>query len=425
MTKNHLAGFPSYDRLIKIMNGTRVPAFREANAHIHTPYSFSAFDNLETALVMAEKEEISVLGINDFFVTDGYKSFHTACIRHNVFPLFNIEFICLLQNEQKNGIRINDPNNPGRVYISGKGLDYPIKLKIDDRLLLRNIRKNSQLQIKRMISRLNILIKQINPSYILDYEDIKEKFAEELVRERHLAKAIRHLAEDKFSISEDQKKFIESLYGGKESKASASTPAALENEIRSNLLKAGGAAYVEEDRKSFPDLKRIIKLIINAGGIPCYPVLLDDKSGNRTDYERDPEKLFNSLNSLGIGCIEMIPGRNSLQLLRDYVDFFNKKDFIIIFGTEHNTPEMLPLTITARDSEPLDETLKRIAWEGVCVIAAHQYLRAQRRQGYILNDGSHSKNQKNELFRLGQIVIEYYLGKNKEQKLQPDETGNQ
>jgi hypothetical protein len=50
-----------------------------------------------------------------------------------------------------------------------------------------------------------------------------------------------------------------------------------------------------------------------------------------------------------------------------------------------------------------------IAWEGACIIAAHQYLRADGRQGYILPDGKHSAEQKAELARLGQMVIEYYL----------------
>ena len=79
------------------------------------------------------------------------------------------------------------------------------------------------------------------------------------------------------------------------------------------------------------------------------------------------------------------------------MNFFIKKDFIITFGTEHNTPEMIPLTVTTRGSVPLDESLKKIAWEGACVIAAHQYLRADGRQGYVLPDGTHSVKQRREL----------------------------
>jgi hypothetical protein len=84
---------------------------------------------------------------------------------------------------------------------------------------------------------------------------------------------------------------------------------------------------------------------------------------------------------------------------------------VILFGTEHNTPELTPLTVNARGSHPVDDSLKRIAWEGACVIAAHQYLRAHGRQGYVLDDGTLSLNQKNELARLGHCVIEYFLNR--------------
>ena len=107
------------------MQGLSLPSYREANGHIHTPYSFSAFSDMETIFRMAREEKIAVLGINDFYVSDGYDEFHKGCIANRIFPLFNIEFIGLLKEEQKKGIRINDPNNPGRIYFSGKGLDYP------------------------------------------------------------------------------------------------------------------------------------------------------------------------------------------------------------------------------------------------------------------------------------------------------------
>jgi hypothetical protein len=70
---------------------------------------------------------------------------------------------------------------------------------------------------------------------------------------------------------------------------------------------------------------------------------------------------------------------------------------------------MVPLTVTARGGQPLDESLKKIAWNGACVLAAHQYLRAHRRQGYVLADGTLSNDQKQSLAKLGKMVIEYYL----------------
>jgi hypothetical protein len=410
--KNFLSGFPSYDILKKKMQGHSSPVFREVNGHIHTPYSFSAFSDMESVFKMARDENIAVLGINDFYVTDGYDEFHKGCIENKIFPLFNIEFIGLLKNEQKKGIRINDPNNPGRIYFTGKGLDYPFRSGWKQKRQLKRVIHGSQVQIKEMIFSLNELIRSVNPLLSLSYEIIKKKYAHDLVRERHIAKALRIETAEYFSTAQDQIDFLEKLYGGKKSKTVPGNNAALENEIRSNLLKSGGAAFVEEDENSFLELKKIIKLIIKAGGIPCYPVLLDDASGKCTEFESDTEKLYISLKNLGIECIELIPGRNDLQILKNFVQFFHKKGFIIIFGTEHNTPEMVPLTVTARGSQPLDESLKKIAWEGACVIAAHQYLRADGRQGYVLPDGTHSVKQMNQLIYIGELIIEYFLNGN-------------
>lgn len=411
MDKYFLADFPDTEVLRKQISKNNLPEFREANAHIHTPYSFSAFPDMETIFRLAKEENIAVLGINDFFVADGYKVFCTESVQNGIFPLFNIEFIGLLKEEQKKGIRINDPNNPGRIYFCGKGLDYPFNPGFLQNLKLKSVIRESQNQMKSMISKLNNLMRPVNPSVTLSYENIKNRYAQDLVRERHLAKAVRNAAAETYSDPEDQIRFLEKIYGGKKSKAGAGNNALLENEIRSNLLKSGGAAFVEESEESFLELDKIIKLIIKAGGIPCYPVLLDDLSGNYTEFEIDKERLYKALSSHKIGCIELIPGRNNLDVLRDFVRFFHEKNFLITFGTEHNTPEMIPLTVSARGSEKLDDEMKKIAWDSVCAIAAHQYLRAKGMQGYVLPNGNSSVGQKRELIFLGKIVIEFFLSK--------------
>jgi hypothetical protein len=330
--KNFLTEFPTLELLLNETRGLLLPEFRETNCHIHTHYSFSAFKSLETAFKLATEEKIAVLGINDFFATDGYDAFHKGCVKNRIFPLFNIEFVGLLRNEQKKGISINDPNNPGIVYFCGKGLDYPFTISWLHKRQLNIMKKESLAWIKAMQANLN-------------------------------------------------------------------------------QLSTGGAGFDEKGEKSFLELRKIIRIIIKAGGIPCYPVLLDDSSGRFTEFESDPEKLYQSLKHLGIECIELIPGRNDAGILKKFVDFFHQKGFIITFGTEHDTQEMIPLTAATRGSFPLDDSLKRIAYEGACVIAAHQYLRADGRQGYILPDGTHSVEQTSELINLGKLVIEYFLNK--------------
>jgi hypothetical protein len=415
---NIFSRFAAPEELKEIFTDILLPEFHEANGHIHTPYSFSAFHDLKSVFSLAKCENISLLGINDFYVTDGYDAFYDGCLSNRIFPLYNIEFIGLMKEEQKKGIRINDPNNPGRIYFCGKGLDYPFHLEKKKSQELKMVKLETQSQLCSMVLKLNRLISAIEPDLKLNFEEIKKRFAKELVRERHIAKALRILVAENFKTPEEQIHFFESLYGGKKSKAGISDTAALENEIRSNLLKAGGAAFVEEDERSFFDLKKIIEIIIDAGGIPCYPVLLDDPSGKCTEFEEDPERLYTSLSELGVGCIELIPGRNDFSILKNFVEFFDKKGFIIIFGTEHNTPDMIPLTVTARGKKPLDESLKKIAWRGASVIAAHQYLHAKEKPGYIDSNGKAKTEEKRNFELLGKMVIEYYLNN------KYDETGN-
>jgi len=409
MEQNFLSRFPSYSGLLAIDPVEPGSYVFDANGHIHTPFSFSAFDDLDTIFRMANRERIDVLGINDFYVTDGYDSFHKGCLSNRIFPLFNIEFIGLLKDEQLKGIRINDPNNPGRIYFCGKGLDYPFHLNNDNLELLSSVKVESQNQLRAMISKLNGLIAASGSKLALDFDQIRKRFAKELVRERHIAKAVRYLAHENFTTEKEQIAFIEALYGGKKSKQGFADPAALENEIRSNILKAGGTAFVEEDERSFLPLNSIKNIICDAGGIPCYPVLLDDPSGKFTEFEGNFEKLYESLTSLGVGCIELIPGRNTLSILSDFVNFFDSRDFIITFGTEHNTPEMIPLTVTARGGMNLTLKLEEVNRRGVCLIAAHQYFHAQKLAGYIDAGGMPRKEMKREFEAAGQAVIEFYL----------------
>ena len=347
-----------------------------------------------------------------FFVTHGYESFYKQSLKNRIFPLFNIEFTGLMKSEKANGTRINDPNNPGRIYFSGKGLDYPFNPGFLNRIKLNSVIRESQSQMKAMITKLNKLITDVNPSLKLSYDEIRNDFAREMVRERHLAKAVRVLAEKKYSDPGERNQFLAKLYGENKTVTGNGDHAQLENEIRSNLLKSGGRAFVEENEAAFLDIGRIIKIILNSGGIPCYPVLLDDAKGRFTEFESDPSKLHKALTELRVGCIELIPGRNDISILREFVEFFHEKNFIILFGTEHYTPGLFPLTVVARGGVPLDNDLKTIAWEGACITAAHQYLRAKGMQGYILANGMPSFEQKKELSYLGRLIIEFFLTNN-------------
>lgn len=376
------------------------------NAHLHTPYSFSAFKSIDQALNMAVSENVKVVGINDFYSTDGYAEWADGCTKRHLFPLFNIEFISLNRNDQANNIRVNDPNNPGRTYLSGKGLSYTQNLKEPYLSQLNNVREESNNHVAIMCARLNDILLICNAGFSLEYNEIKNVYTKGCVRERHLAKALRIKIEETFKEARQQKSFYEKIFGGIPLKSELNNFAAVENEIRSNLLKAGGGAFVPEDPKAFLDMEIVRQIIINAGGIPTYPFLADDAKGVFTDFEADKEKVATILKERGIYSVEFITTRNSVEVLEDYAGYFYNHGFIVTFGSEHNTPAMEPIELFARNKRGLSPLLMELNFKGACVTAAHQYLYSTEGKGYIDASGNADVTNRAMYENLGQALIE-------------------
>ena len=373
---------------------------------MHTPYSFSAFNDVDDALDRAVAEEVKVVGVNDFYTTEGYEEWAEGCKKRNLVPLFNIEFISLNEEDQKAGLRVNDPGNPGRTYLSGKGLSYPFKLEEPFASQLAGVRNEANLQVEAMCVKLNEILKEKNAGFTLDIDWIKDNLTKGSIRERHLAKALRlkvyeHCANDETCIA----KLFQELFGGKELKSKTEDFAGVENEIRGNLLKAGGAAFVPETAKAFLPMQTVCDIIIAAGGIPTYPFLADDAAGKYTDFEGNLEKVAEQLTERGFHSVEFITTRNDVKLLEEYASYLYDKGFVVTFGSEHNSPAMEPIELFARHSTPLTEKLMNINYEGACVIAAHQHLTTQGLNGYVDEKGIADRSKRDEFVKLGDQLI--------------------
>jgi hypothetical protein len=75
---------------------------------------------------------------------------------------------------------------------------------------------------------------------------------------------------------------------------------------------------------------------------------------------------------MGVGIVELIPNRNAQPKALEFSRFFRREGFSVLLGTEHNAPDMIPLTPRCRGGAPLGEELADIGWRGACVVAAHQ-----------------------------------------------------
>lgn len=360
---------------------------------------------------MAVAEEVRVVGINDFYTTAGYDAWAAGCKERGLYPLFNIEFISLNEADQQAGLRVNDPGNPGRTYLSGKGFSYPFKLAEPFATQLTEVSAEANAQVEAMCGKVNEILIASNAGFTLDFGWITDTLTMGSIRERHLAKALRlKVYEACVNNQIDIRILFHKLFGGKELKSPISDIAGVENEIRANLLKAGGGAFVPEDPKAFLPMQTVCDIIVAAGGIPTYPFLADDSKGCYTDFEGDLERVVKQLTERGFHSVEFITTRNGVGLLEKYAAYLHEQGFVVTFGSEHNTPAMEPVELFARNSTPLTERLLQINYEGACVVAAHQHLVAQGLRGYVDQHGYADRSKREEFIKLGDDLIHNSVG---------------
>jgi hypothetical protein len=388
----------------------------EANAHIHLPPNFSAFQGVKQAVALAANQAVRVLGVSNYYDFGIYSDFAALAWRHGVFPLFGLEIIALLQNLQRSAILINDPGNPGRMYICGKGIVRFAPMTSAALDLMRWIRRSDSERMRRMVDLVEGVFAGQGVKTGLDEARILTRIAERsslernsiCLQERHIAQAFQ---EEFFTlVRPHERKDKLSAILEKPSQAGPEDHLKMQHEIRAALMKVGRPAFVAE---TFVDLDQAYRLVLELGGIPCYPTLADGAKPICA-YEDPPEKLVEALKRNRIYCAEFIPIRNRPEVLERYVGTLRKAGIVVVGGTEHNTPDLLPLQPRCVHGLPVPAAVRAIFWEGACVIAAHQFLSLHGRCGYVdaagnLNSGYGSVEDRIAFFaRLGEAVIARY-----------------
>jgi hypothetical protein len=203
-----------------------------------------------------------------------------------------------------------------------------------------------------------------------------------------------------------------SIIIGTASKAAPENPIAVQQEIRSHLMKVGKPAFVPE---VFLNFEEAYRLILELGGIPCYPTLADGATPI-CSFENPAEKLIQELKRRRIYCAELIPIRNQPEVLEHYAPAMREAGLIVTAGTEHNTFDLLPLEPMCVSGKPIPAHIQDIFWEGACVVAAHQFLVSHGQCGYVDRAGNlNAAFSDNELrighfHRLGAAVLSRYQG---------------
>jgi hypothetical protein len=387
-------------------------ALLPGNAHIHLPPNFSAFDTVAQAVDLAAEQGLRFLGASNYYDYSVYREFAARAAERHIVPLFGLEIIALIDDLLAAGVKINDPGNPGKMYICGKGTARFDPMTDEARDLLDVIRHNDSERMAAMAAKMADIFAAQGVETELAAPAIIEQVARRhgspvetvYLQERHLAQAFQEALFEKVSPP-DRAALLQRLFGTP-SKSPADAPT-VQAEIRSHLMKAGKPAFVEE---TFVGFDHAYRLILALGGIPCYPTLADG-ANPICPFEAPVEKLIEAVRARGIYAAEFIPVRNAPEVLSEYVPALRRAGIVVTAGTEHNTLDLLPLTPTCLNGAPIPDDIAAIFHEGACVVAAHQYRTQQGEPGFV--DGSGRPNAAyatdeeriTEFARLGERVL--------------------
>ncbi|MBN1556018.1 MAG: hypothetical protein JXA11_14840 [Phycisphaerae bacterium] len=395
----------------------------KVNSHIHLPPNFSAFQSVADAVLLAAEQDVRVLCASNYYDFNVYGSFVAKAKDKRIFPLFGTEIISLIEELVDGGVRVNDPGNPGRMYICGKGITKISPLSARAAALLGFIRGSDEARMAEMVARLDDIFAARGVDVGLEEQAVKEMVVRRhgcdvdavVLQERHVAQAFQEALFQKVTPADRAAALSKIL--GVEYTAGPEEAVRIQGEIRAHLMKAGKPAFVKEQFVNYPEAR---ELILELGGIPCYPTLAD---GAKVicEYETPVEALIDNILGMDVHMVELIPIRNRPEVLTDYVTKMRAAGIAVAGGTEHNTLDRIGMEPTCVGGAPVPEEVKDIFWEGACVIAAHQFLTLHNECGYVdatgnPNDAYDSAEDRiSEMAKLGAALIETYFTKTKEE----------
>ncbi len=359
------------------------------NAHIHLPPNFSAFQSVAQAVDLAGKQDVTVLGVSNYYDFTVYAEFIERCRAAGIFPLMGVEIICMDDPLREAGVKINDPGNPGKIYLCGKGITHLDPMTDRARDLLDTIRRNDDARMGEMIDKLGAHFAAAGLELDLDADAVAERIVARhdvprstvTIQERHIAQAFQEAMFDR-TDPEDRIETLGRILGAP-SKATPEAAVTIQGEIRSHLMKAGKPCFVPESFVSFAEAK---ELILELGGIPCYPTLADGTTPI-CPFEQPVGELIRNLQRRGIHCAEVIPTRNQPAVLQQYVTAMRDAGIAVTGGTEHNTLELGPIEPGCAGGCHVPEPVREILRQGARLVAAHQMLSLHGEDGYVTADG--------------------------------------
>jgi hypothetical protein len=367
------------------------PRYLKINLHIHTGESFGVFQNATEAVLEGYIAGLTYMGINDHYTVAGHQEFKEACTIAGINPLLSMEAIAKSPEETEMGLRINDPTNPGRCYLSSKGVSKPFIPGNEGTKNLERMRRTTSLRNTQIAQKIGEFLKSQGFEKPFTYDLVLSHTPQGNVTERHLALALCQYLQEELGTPEEISRFMREFWPSFDDDI-ARNSATLQNYLREVFIKVGGIAYVEESDEAFIDLGSMLRLHLEIGGIPSYSLI----GSPLTEIERDIPFLFDWLEEHNIFAVDVFPEKIDFDRLKSIVDVAKKRYFPVFVGTEHNTKDPEPLVVPLsceREFNPYFIASARL-------LRGHQIISEISGPGFVDSQGNHSFPDREKGFSL-------------------------
>lgn len=273
------------------------------NMHMHTHFSFNAEYLSPTQLVQeAVRRELYALAICDFDVLDGLEELYGAADQAGLRSAAGME--TRVYFPEYGDKVINSPGEPGVYYFMGMGFARVPSVDTAAGRILAELRVQSAARNRDMIARINAAF----PEMAINYDkEVLPLTPSGNATERHIVQAyIAKVAEvAKGNAAAEKEIWNKVMKAGDRMDGLLKDKVALQNAVRSSLMKSGSVGYAQPDSSTFPAIDHVIEMMLGAGAMPMATWL-----NGLSDGEKDIENQLQCLRAKGVAALNIVPDRN-------------------------------------------------------------------------------------------------------------------
>lgn len=278
------------------------PVSENINLHFHSFFSYNAEGWSPSHIAWAaHRAGLYAAGLCDFDVLDGLDEFLQAGELLGLRATVNLETRAFLKEYADR--EISSPGEPGVTYIMGGGFARALSAGSPQASGLAAYREAARARNLALLERINPHVSEI----AIDYErDVLPLTPLGVATERHIIRAYLNRSKAVFKTPEATAGYWSGLLGkdAAEIQAILDGPA-MEEAVRSKLVKKGGLGYVHPSEESFPPVDDFVVWVASCGAVPMVAWLDGTSEG-----EKDGRALLECLRAKGCQALNIIPDRN-------------------------------------------------------------------------------------------------------------------